>query len=125
PSPVPGGAIARAAREHAARAGRDHHGGNAANDRIRARDVLSIPRGRQRLRRRRSEGCSARAVPWLALSRVRHPRAGTPALSPELVASHLRRRPEARADRSGAATRYWSATRPELLGPAKRLADSH
>ena len=125
PSPVPRGARARAAREHAERACRDHHSGDAANDRIRARHVLSIPRGRQRLRRRRSEGYGARAVSRLALSRVRHPRAGTQAVSRELVASHLRHRPEASADRSGPATRHRSATRPQLLGPSKRLADSH
>ena len=68
PSPVPGGARARAARQHAERACRDRRSGDAANDRIRAGHVLSIPRGRQRLRRRRSDGCGARAVSRLALS---------------------------------------------------------
>ena len=47
------------------------------------------------------------------------------AVSQELVASHLRRRPEASADRSGPATRHRSATRPQLLGASKRLAHSH
>ena len=92
---------------------------------IRTRHALSIPRGRQRLRRRRSEGCGARAVSRFALSRVRHPRAGTQAVSQELVASHLRHRPEASADRSGPATRHRSATRSRLIGVAKRLAHSH
>ncbi len=60
----------------------------------------------ERLRRRRSEGTGARAVSRVALSGLRHPRAGAQAVSRELVAAHLRCQPQASAHCSGPAPRY-------------------
>ena len=58
---------------------------------------------------------------------IRRPtsRAGTQAVSQELAAAGLRRRPEASADRFRPATRHGGATRSQLRGASQRLAHSH
>ena len=76
------------------RARRRRRSANAASDRVRAGHVLSIPRGRAWLRRRRGERTGARAVSGAALSGLRHP---CPGASSCIVKNWLRLIFDARA----------------------------